>query len=58
MEKRLRLDAYLVGFNKRKDGSYTLRFETQELPHEMAAEFARLQDTFGELTYQERDDMA
>lgn len=47
----IKLPAYFDGYGSRKDGSFSVRFSTQELPAEYVSEFARNLNAFGWLVF-------
>lgn len=47
------LQAYFSGFSSKSDGSYALRFNTQELTPQYAADFAKAHNSFGHLVFKE-----
>lgn len=49
--KNILLPSYLVGFNKKVDGSASLRFNTQEISSSLYTDFAELQGEFGWLAF-------
>lgn len=49
----INLKAYFTGFNSKADNSFSIRFTTQELPPEYAADFARALNQFGHLIFKE-----
>lgn len=49
----IKLPAYFVGFNSKVDGSYSLRFTTQELQSDEVSNFHNLRNAIGWLVFAE-----